>query len=101
MKPKLKEMDLEEFEGDEFFVNGQDISRESFNSLMRIKNSSWIDDEWEDDPDDVVRQFYRFMLTDIEKEGSKFDDKAFCFHQMIRDVRAYRRFLKVSVQCQD
>ena len=75
-------------------VDGKYISQDNFHALRRLRDDVYLEDEWEDDPEDAVRKLYRMLLSDIDKpEGEAlFEDKALILHSMIEDVRVWRQY---------
>lgn len=67
----------------------------TFRALDRIKRNIYLEDDWENDPEDAVRKIYRMLISDIDKpeHESLFEDKALFIGNMIEDVRAYRNYI--------
>ena len=66
---------------------------DSYQALQRIVKNEYLADSWEDDPNDSVRQLYRFLLNDIEKPRGKslVEDKCSVISLMLEDVLNYRK----------
>ena len=67
----------------------------TFRALDRIKRNVYIEDDWENDPEDAVKKLYRMLISDIDKPDNEslLEDKALFIETMIEDVRAYRYYI--------
>ena len=80
-----------ERENDSFFIDEDEISKETYMSLSRIQSETYCDEQFEEDPHGMVISFYDFLIEGITEPEGVFDDKMFMMKTMLEDIWALRK----------